>query len=120
MTNQTQYDRFAKQLWVKVYQDELNRSNDHEEAKDSADLAVANYMNSIHGEKSDVKKNFTTDTNVQNMHKSEVIEVPFKLDYSDDIILDGKHYHLRRYCIANNINQTRIKRILLEMKSEDE
>lgn len=118
-----QYDSHAKALWIKVYQDVLTRTKgDSVYAKDIANQAVAHYMAAF-GADSDLKKNFTTESSVQNLHGSNLIEVPFKVDEEDEIILqNGKQEYLTvaGYCYDNNIDQKRIKRILLEMKTEDE
>jgi chromosome segregation ATPase len=48
-----------------------------------------------------------------------LLEVPFELDLSNDICfrkLNTIVYNLYEYCYSNNITQTKIKRILLEME----
>jgi len=132
-----EYDRFAKQLWVKVYQDIL-QDHSNEEAKDTADLALADYVNSIHGEATlqDLhetkyngkplellidKKPVSEILKEQSVDTNNMIELQFELDCSDDIMLEGGYYHLCHYLnFVKKCDQTRIKRIWLEMKGEDE
>jgi len=175
MTEQkTEYDRHAKQLWVKIYQD-LIHTEGYITAKNNADIAVSDYMKSIHGI-SVVKENFTTEELTetymngwndreakahtqlkdailerdscfdrlqelrvenadlaaenkrlkdQSVGGSNMIEVAFEIDDDGDVIFlshNGvyKTDYFSLHCSYNKINKTRINRILLEMKSENE
>lgn len=112
----TEYDRYAKSLWINIYQDELHRSYDREQAKESADLAVADYMKSIH-----------SDYGLEKLTENGWIEVPFKLNSLNKqgcirYLTEDRTsvLYMHDFCRISGIDQTRIKRILLKMKSEDE
>jgi hypothetical protein len=184
----TKYDRHAKNLWVKVYQDAISNNIPQATAKTNADIAVSDYMSSIHGD-SVVKENLTSGQLTylnglndqkaidkkeldsvrkerdnyydrlqelrkenadlaaenerlkehnkyldvayqagvidgkrnQSVDSNNMIEVLFELDSEGDVRWkDDQGFTFYEYCRGNNIDQTRIKRILLEMKDEDE
>ena len=115
----TNYDRFAKNLWIKVFQQIIDKGEHFDIASQIADVAVKKYADFFEGKhtSSDLQKN------TQNMHEG-LIEVPFGLDDSNDVWFGDNEktsiVAFWNYCRKNNIDQTRIKRILLEMKSENE
>lgn len=66
-----------------------------------------------------VKKNFTTQSSVQKMHDATFVEVPFSL-YRGNVRFNKSGHYFFQYCKDKEIDQKRINRIWLEMKSEEE
>lgn len=110
-------ENFTTKEPSEIYMDGWN----DREAKAEKELAAIreerdNYFDRLHELRQEL-------ANVQNLHEGKVIKVPFELDEDNDITLSkppNETVSLYRYCRDNDIDQKRIKRILLEMKAEDE
>ena len=83
-----------------------------------------NYYDELHEARQRIAQLEALNKTYETSALSSLVEIPFQLDSADDIIFDFdnnpyKTCSIWKYCRNNNINQNQIKRILLEMKSEE-